>query len=136
MPPEDARFEDSRAWLGRAELDLRAADLELGSPESGLWGDVAFHAQQAAEKSLKAFLAWHDKPFRKTHSIEEIGQACAAIDPGLGEFVDAAAPLTEFAWKFRYPGDGIDPTREEAERAVAVARRLMLAVKTSLHAGN
>jgi hypothetical protein len=36
---------------------------------------VAFHAQQAAEKALKAFLAFHDEPFRKTHGIEEIGRA-------------------------------------------------------------
>ena len=62
MPPDDARIEDARAWLARAELDLRAADLEMGTPDAGLWGDVAFHAQQAAEKALKAFLAWHDRP--------------------------------------------------------------------------
>jgi len=134
MPPDDARLEDARAWLAKAELDLRAADLELGTPDAGLLSDVAFHAQQAAEKALKAFLALHDEPFRKTHSIEEIGRACTAIDPALGELVDAAAPLTEFAWKFRYPGDVSDPTREEAERAVAVARELVRAVKASLTA--
>jgi len=134
MPPDDARLEDARAWLSRAELDLRAADLELGTPEAGLWGDVAFHAQQAAEKALKAFLALHDEPFRKTHSIEELGRACTAIEPSLGDIVDAAAPLTEFAWKFRYPGDVADPTGEEAGRAVAVARKLVLAVKGLLSA--
>jgi HEPN domain-containing protein len=94
MPPDDVRLEDARAWLAKAELDLRAADLELGTPAAGLWGDVAFHAQQAAEKALKAFLALHDEPFRKTHSIEQIGRTCTAIDPGLGE-----------------------PTQDEAERA-------------------
>jgi len=135
MPPDDARLEDARAWLARAELDLRAADLELGAPQAGLWGDVAFHAQQAAEKALKALLAMHDEPFRKTHSIEELGRACAAIDPGLGHLIDAAAPLTEYAWKFRYPGDVGDPTRDEAERAVAVARKLFIAVKALLFAG-
>lgn len=134
MPPDDARFEDARAWLVRAELDLRAADLELGAPEAGLWGDVSFHAQQAAEKALKAFLALHDKPFRKTHSIEEIGRACTAIEPGLGKFVDAAAPLTEFAWKFRYPGEVSDPTRDEAGSAVAVSRQLVHAVAKLLKA--
>ncbi len=134
MPPEDARLEDARAWLARAELDLRAADLELGAPQAGLWGDVAFHAQQAAEKALKAVLAWHDQPFRKTHSIEELGRACTAIELGLGDLVDAAVPLTEYAWKFRYPGDVGDPSHEEAERAVAVARQLVLAVKALISA--
>jgi HEPN domain-containing protein len=125
-------MEDARAWLAKADLDLRAADLELATPEAGLWGDVAFHAQQAAEKSLKAFLALHDEPFRKTHSIEEIGRACAAIDASLEDLVDGAAPLTEYAWKFRYPGDASEPSREEAERAVAVARRLVQAIRERL----
>ncbi len=96
---------------------------------------MAFHAQQAAEKALKAVLAWHDEPFRKTHSIEELGRACTAIEPGLGDLVDAAVSLTEYAWKFRYPGDAGDPTHEEAERAVAVARKLVLAVKALLAVG-
>jgi len=129
MVPDDARFEDARAWLDKASLDLRAADLEMSAPEAGLWGDVAFHAQQAAEKALKAFLALHDLPFRKTHSIEELGRACAAIEPGLAELVDAAAPLTEFAWRFRYPGVAGDPSREEAGDALAVARLLYLRVE-------
>jgi HEPN domain-containing protein len=30
-----------------------------------------FHAQRAAEKAMKAFLAWHDVPFRKTHNLED-----------------------------------------------------------------
>ena len=41
MPPDDARLEDAHAWLAKAELHLRAADLELGAPVAGLWGDVA-----------------------------------------------------------------------------------------------
>ena len=128
MPPDDPRLEDARAWLARAEVDFRAADLELRNPEAGLWADVAFHAQQAAEKALKALLASRDVPFRKTHSIEELGRACLDASPQLGPLVDAAAPLTEYAWKFRYPGELGDPSRSEAEQAVAVSRRLVDAV--------
>jgi HEPN domain-containing protein len=134
MPPDDARLEDARAWLAKADLDLRAADLELASPDAALWGDVTFHAQQAAEKALKAFLAWHDRPFRKTHSIEELGRACTTIVPGLTPAIDAAVPLTEYAWKFRYPGDVAEPTREEAERAVALARSLVDQVRVRVSA--
>lgn len=125
MPRDDPRVEDARAWLSRAELDLRAADLELGAPEAGLWADVCFHAQQATEKALKAFLAFHDRPFRKTHSIEEVGRACAAIDAALTPLVDDAAPLTEYAWRFRYPGDAEEPSRDEARDAAEIARRVV-----------
>jgi len=80
MPPDDARLQDARAWLAKAELDLKAAAHEMTAPAEALWGDVMFHAQQAAEKSMKAFLAWHDVPFRKTHNLEELGQQCMLVD--------------------------------------------------------
>jgi HEPN domain-containing protein len=134
MPTDDPRLEDARAWLAKAALDLRAADVELREPDAGLWGDVAFHAQ-AVEKALKAFLALHDRPIRKTHSIEEIGRACIALDGGLAELIDEAVPLSEYAWKFRYPGDAAEPTREEAERAIAVARRVVGAVEARMPRG-
>ena len=57
MPPEEARLEDARTWPVKAELDLQSAYLELGAPQAGLWGDVAFHAEQTAERALKAVLA-------------------------------------------------------------------------------
>ncbi len=55
MQPDDARLQDARAWLSKAELDLKAAAHEISAPAEALWGDVMFHAQQAAEKALKAF---------------------------------------------------------------------------------
>lgn len=128
MAPDDARIADTRAWLRKAELDLLAATHNLSAPADALWGDVAFHAQQATEKALKALLALHDLPFRKTHSIEELGRQCVALDPTLGAVVDQAVPLTEFAWKFRYPGDTDEPTREEAEKVLGVARAVYGAV--------
>jgi len=42
--------------------------------------------------------------------------------------VDAAVPLTEFAWRFRYPGEPAELAPREAEEALAVARRLFEAV--------
>jgi HEPN domain-containing protein len=128
MPPEDARLQDVRAWLSKAELDLKAAAHEMAAPSERLWGDVVFHAQQAAEKAMKAFLAWHDAPFRKTHNLEELGHQCAAVDATLGRVADEAAPLTEYAWKFRYPGETDEPDCAEAEAALAAARNVYEAI--------
>jgi len=132
MAPDEARAEDVRAWLEKAALDLHAAEYETSATEPGLWADIAFHAQQAAEKSLKAFLAWHDVPFRKTHNIQELGLACAALDATLSTIVDRAVPLTEYAWKFRYPGEPDEPTRNEAEEALATARGVFDALLSRL----
>jgi len=128
MAPDDARTEDVRAWLQKANLDLRAAEHEM--PEAGLVADVVFHAQQAAEKSLKAFLAWQDVPFRKTHNIEELGRTCLSLDATLRSVVDRAVPLTEYAWKFRYPGEPEEPSLEEARDALDAARAVYEAIVT------
>ena len=132
MPPEDARLDDVRAWMSMASLDLRAAAYELRAPDEALWGDVMFHAQQAAEKAMKAFLAWHDLPFRKTHNLEELGHACVAVDSTLREVIDEAVPLTEFAWRFRYPGEPLEPLPEEAQAAFDVARAVCDAMLSRL----
>jgi len=44
------------------------------------------------------------------------------LDATLGTLADQAAPLTEYVWRFRYPGESDEPVREEAEQALAVAR--------------
>jgi HEPN domain-containing protein len=134
MQPEDARLQDVRAWLSKAELDLKAGAHEMAAPAEGLWGDVMFHAQQAAEKAMKAFLAWHDVPFRKTHNLEELGQQCAVVDAALATVGDQAAPLTEYAWKFRYPGESDEPKRDEAAEAMEAARHVYAAILTRLPA--
>jgi HEPN domain-containing protein len=128
MTPDDARADDVRGWLQKAEMDLRAGAYEASAPAEGLWADIAFHAQQAVEKAMKAFLAWNDEPFRKTHSLEELGRQCSALDGTLRSLADEAAPLTEYAWKFRYPGEGKGPDRVEVERALGTARRVYDAI--------
>lgn len=54
--PERARRELVRAWLTKAEEDLRAAEAILAAPMPS-YGTASFHAQQGAEKALKALLA-------------------------------------------------------------------------------
>lgn len=82
MPHDPARVEDTRTWLTRAASDLgaRAHDLTLEPPFTG---DAVFQAQQAPEKSLEGFLAWHDVPFGKTHDLSALARQCAALDASL-----------------------------------------------------
>jgi HEPN domain-containing protein len=133
MSPEGERAAEVREWLAKAALDLRAARIDLAA-EPPLLEDALFHCQQVVEKSLKAFLTWHDTPFRKTHSIEEIGRACSAIDATLDGLVDEAAPLTEYAWAFRYPGAPMVPDVLEARAALEVAERVVARVLAGLPA--
>ena len=131
MPPDPARAAETREWLLRAARDLAAGehDLQASPPFAG---DAAFHAQQAAEKALKAFLVWRDEPFRKTHNLTELGGSCVKLDAGLEPIVRPASRLTEYAWKFRYPGEANEPPRAEAEEALSAARAVYAAILTRL----
>ena len=100
MPPDPARVAETRSWLAKAASDLRAGNHDLTS-EPPLTGDSVFHAQQAAEKSMKGFLAWHDQPFRKTHDLAELGRQCAGVDASLEPLLRRAESLTVYAWIFR-----------------------------------
>jgi HEPN domain-containing protein len=81
---------------------------------------------------LKGFLMWHGVPFRKTHSLEELGEQCLDLDITLKDLVDQAVPLTEYAWKFRYPGEPEEPFGEEAQEALQLAQQLLKAILARL----
>jgi len=104
MPPDPELVAETKAWLAKARTDLRAASHEF-TADPPIVEDIVFHAQQTVEKCFKAFLAWNGVAFRKTHSLEELGEACLQLEPALRPLVDRAVPLTEYAWKYRYPGE-------------------------------
>ena len=61
-PPEEVKREFVRQWLRKGLADLAAARHLLSGGADLLYG-AAFHAQQAAEKFLKAALVWHQVEF-------------------------------------------------------------------------
>jgi HEPN domain-containing protein len=111
------RAADTRAWLLEPKTTF-AVPRSTWPRHRPCGGDAAFHCQQAVEKALKAFLTWHDRPFRKTHDLVELGAECVAIDPGLEPHLRGTAPLTEYAWRYRYPGEPSHPEESEVRQAV------------------
>jgi hypothetical protein len=84
---------------------------------------------------LKGFLAWHDVPFSKTHVIKELGRLCVAIEPSLDASVARASSLTDYAWKFRYPGgpgEPLEPSLEESKDAIETSHELFDVVLSRL----
>jgi len=129
--PLDERALEVGAWLARARQDLRAARIDLAA-DPPLPSDAAFHCQQAVEKALKALLTHHDHPFPKTHDIGELAVACLEHEPALESLLRSAAPLTEYAWRFRYPGDLFEPDPNEVAQALDVADRVLGAVAAAV----
>lgn len=131
MPHDPARVADAGEWLAKGASDVRGGAHQL-TAEPPFTADAVFHAQQPAEKSLKGFLPWHDVPFRKTHDLAELGHECSQLDPSLEGILRRAAVLTAYAWKYRYPGEYADPSPEEAEAALSLAREVHQAVTAAL----
>ncbi|MBI5230935.1 MAG: HEPN domain-containing protein [Coriobacteriales bacterium] len=131
MRPDPIALEDARAWLSKAELDVRAARVDI-STDPPLTGDAGFHCQQAVEKAFKAILSLHDIPFRKTHDLSELSHAVLQAEPGLKALAARAIPLTAYAWEFWYPGDVEEPPAEEVVGALAVADGVVSAVANRL----
>jgi hypothetical protein len=85
-------------------------------------------------KASKRFLTWLGVPFRRVHDLEETGTLCVAAEPALAEIVKRAEPLTEYAWKLRYPGDPYEPELSEAEESVLLAGDVFARIRDLLPA--
>ena len=111
------------SWLAKAEGDLRLADLALSADPPVSWG-AAFHAQQAAEKLLKALLTSHRIEFRRTHNIDYLLQLCVRVEPEADGLREKATKLTDYAVGSRYAIPEPDVTELEAREAVGTARQV------------
>jgi len=121
---------DANDWLDFARADLRAARLLLTDTEVPA-RIACFHAQQAAEKALKAALVASATPFRKTHDfVVLVGLVAERIAADLAS-VDLVA-LQQWAVDGRYPGDLPEATEAEAGEVLKVAEAVVEAVRRSL----
>lgn len=80
--PEESLRDLVRQWLRRAEEDLLVAR-ELMERDRLSYNPVGLHAQQAAEKFIKALLTLHGVAFPKTHSIRILLELAVPTLPDL-----------------------------------------------------
>jgi HEPN domain-containing protein len=131
MPAPEAVIAVVREWVAKADNDLKNAAHTLTLGEECPTDTVCFHAQQCAEKYLKALLVFRGTAFPKTHDIHVL---CALLPPRLRPNLDSAVEdrLTQYATVLRYPGSGPDVSLAEARKAVANARRVRKEVRKHL----
>jgi len=130
--PNERLLRKVSQWVGYADEDLRLAIYALKMRGKGrAFRLIAYHAQQCAEKHLKAFLVYHRVDFPYTHNIRKLLELCRerATWP---ESLRDAEDLTQYAITARYPGEDEPITREEAQRAVEIAQRVRDQVRTAL----
>ena len=119
----DAKSRETKNWLTIAKSDLGAGQMLLSNEEFA--AQASFHAQQTAEKALKAFLVWHEKRFSKEHDIRYLGEIVLKIDPSLVVVINDAVDLNPYAVTFRYPGfTSEELPKEDAIKALNIAENL------------
>jgi HEPN domain-containing protein len=120
----------AREWIAKAENDLLNAAHTLGLGRRCPTDTVCFHAQQCAEKYLKALLSLRGVDFAKTHDLEALAARLRnGRTPAISQ--DDLAGLTRHATVTRYPG-AEEIGVADARRAVAAARRVRRAVRAML----
>ena len=130
-PPDEVKKVLVRQWLDKAGQDMKAGEALLAADPPFLY-PVCFHAQQAAEKYLKALLTWFQIEFPKTHAIERLLELLRKVDAETSLSLKDAAELTPYGVDIRYPGDQPEPDLAESRRAVELARKVGEAVTNIL----
>lgn len=123
--------DDPATWMAKAAEDLLCIDNNLGA-KIAPWNLVAFHAQQAAEKALKALLARAKIVIPRTHDLEQLLSQCAAVGVDMNGLMQCCVTLMPYAVAIRYPGDEPDASEQDARAAVEAARRVIAAVTAEL----
>jgi HEPN domain-containing protein len=127
MPPE---LEDVRLWLRKARHDWFAAR-ELSALRRTVLDTVAFHCQQAVEKTLKAYLVSRAAEFEKTHDLIWLLDRCVAFEPEFDALREVIRPLSAYAVVSRYPGPA-EPTRAQVDQALSAVAQAWEAVTRRL----
>lgn len=112
-----------RQWMDYADEDLRLAEYGLQMESGCPYRLIAYHAQQCAEKYLKAFLVYQREDFPYTHNISTLLELCSKHADWV-DSIEQAETLTAYAITTRYPGEDEPVSLMEAQQAVAMAAQV------------
>lgn len=125
---KDDKLEVVRAWVKKAENDLRTAEHTM-TMDNPPYDTVCFHAQQCAEKYLKGFLAFHAINFPKTHSLEALVEFSKPVVPEIETELENIEILSSYGVEVRYPDEVYyDIPKEDAQEAIDLARKVKAVV--------
>lgn len=134
-PPDDITHKVITEWLRKANDDLNLADYLL-TTGTAFPNAITFHAQQAAEKYLKALLTRYQIIFPKTHDLEQLLDLIESINNDLAATLRDIIILTPYGVELRYPGDRPDATSDEAREAVLLACTVRDAIVDALRSAD
>ena len=122
-------------WVSKAEGDFATLQREIQAVDCPNYDGICFHAQQCAEKYLKARLSEAGSSFGKVHDLVALLDVVLVCEPTWNAFREDLAYLTDFAVNYRYPGESADKVaahdaHEKCKRFREIVRQA-LDLKTS-----
>ena len=122
MPSEQHGAGSPAAWIRYAKSDLNLAG--VARPSGVLLELLCFHAQQAAEKALKAVLVAWMIPVPHTHNIGTLLDLLPD-EVNIPADIQDARILTAYAVMGRYPSDVEPVEQDEYEEAIRLAQAVV-----------
>jgi HEPN domain-containing protein len=107
-----------KGWLRKADSDVTTASLCIEREQA--LDTACFHAQQAAEKCLKAYLTAYVIEFPFVHNLEKLIELCAQRDASFFDIKAIGQELTPYAVELRYDAE-FWPALETASQALSTA---------------
>ena len=117
-------------WVRKAEGDFTAAKREYRARKEPNFDAACFHAQQCAEKYLKACLHESGIPVERTHNLVHLLDLILPAEPLWEGMRTSLVVLNNYAVVFRYPGEFAD--RETARDAIAICKDLREQARISM----
>jgi HEPN domain-containing protein/predicted nucleotidyltransferase len=119
-------------WLELADHDLANGEQLIAGKEP--YSGTCFFAQQAIEKYLKAFLAFHDRKLPHTHVLEELLVECHSV-----EILARTAELNlktfaDYLVRSRYDNQ-FRPDKQTAQEALSAVRIVRQEILSKLRPG-
>ena len=117
-------------WIRRAENDWKTIDKVTATP-ADLWEVAAFHAQQCAEKYLKAFLVRSGWQLKKTHDLIELLADALAYDSTLSVLTPECQELNPLIISGRYPVAWVN--EQQCRSAITAAGRIRTEIRKRMN---
>jgi HEPN domain-containing protein len=120
----------TREWVDKAEGDWGSLGREMRARKAPNHDSACFHAQQCAEKYLKARLQEAAAAFPKTHDLMALLVLVLPLEPQWNVLYAPLFRLKTYAIQYRYPG--ASASKADVRTARRDCRAVRDAVRLSL----
>ena|SRR2546423_961126 len=114
-------------WINKAEGGWDSAQREQRARKRPNFDAACFHAQQCAEKYLKARLQEAGITFSKTHDLTLLMTLVSAVEPGWIALQPHLTALNAYGVAYRYPGSSA--SKIHASEAVKNCREVRRTIR-------